>query len=230
MAEVLITLGIIGVVAAMTLPTLTGNYQKHVTVNKLKKSYTTLSQMFVMAQKDNGGMENWDFSDFGEMVSGAVPPLLTHLAQTYFIPYLDVLDDCGISCTKVKSNYKYLNDDAFPQFRSHVYYTMYLKDGSIIFLSVNNDSIRMYDLIINVDINGNKGPNVIGKDIFSFYLKTGKTGNISQTSFWGLTGTSTERETLLNDSYRGCNKNAQGMYCGALIQYDNWEISDDYPW
>ena len=38
LSEVLITLGIIGIVAAMTLPALIGNYQKHVTVNKLKKS------------------------------------------------------------------------------------------------------------------------------------------------------------------------------------------------
>ena len=37
LAEVLITLGIIGVVAALTLPSLVTNYQKQVTVNKLKK-------------------------------------------------------------------------------------------------------------------------------------------------------------------------------------------------
>ena len=38
MAEVLITLGIIGIVAAMTFPALLGKYQKVVTVNQLKKS------------------------------------------------------------------------------------------------------------------------------------------------------------------------------------------------
>lgn len=38
LAEVLITLGIIGVVAAMTLPTLIANYQKRQTVVQLKKS------------------------------------------------------------------------------------------------------------------------------------------------------------------------------------------------
>lgn len=37
LAEVLITLGIIGVVAAMTLPTLIANYQKQVYANGLKK-------------------------------------------------------------------------------------------------------------------------------------------------------------------------------------------------
>ena len=44
LAEVLITLGIIGIVAAMTLPTLIGKYQKKQTVTQLKKSYTEISQ------------------------------------------------------------------------------------------------------------------------------------------------------------------------------------------
>ena len=42
LAEVLITLGIIGVVAAITLPTLIKNYQKHVYVTQLKKVVNTL--------------------------------------------------------------------------------------------------------------------------------------------------------------------------------------------
>ena len=54
LAEVLITLGIIGVVAAMTLPVLTAKYQKTVTATQLKKSYSTILQAFTMAQKDYG--------------------------------------------------------------------------------------------------------------------------------------------------------------------------------
>lgn len=42
LAEVLITLGIIGVVAAMTLPTLINNYRKQETIAKLKKVYSVL--------------------------------------------------------------------------------------------------------------------------------------------------------------------------------------------
>ena len=46
LAEVLITLSIIGVVAAMTMPTLIGKYNKMVWTNQLKKSYSTVSQGF----------------------------------------------------------------------------------------------------------------------------------------------------------------------------------------
>lgn len=44
LAEVLITLGIIGVVAALTLPSLIQKYQEQVLENQLKKMYSTISQ------------------------------------------------------------------------------------------------------------------------------------------------------------------------------------------
>ena len=52
LAEVLITLGIIGVVAALTIPTLISNYQKKVTVAKLKYAYSVLIGAFKMAEVD----------------------------------------------------------------------------------------------------------------------------------------------------------------------------------
>ena len=61
LAEVLITLGIIGIVAAMTLPALVGKYQKKVTVERLKKVYTVLSQAVLMSVKDHEAIEYWNF-------------------------------------------------------------------------------------------------------------------------------------------------------------------------
>ena len=61
LAEVLITLGIIGVVAALTLPSVIQKYQKKVTVERLKKSYSTLAQAVQMSVKDNDEVETWDF-------------------------------------------------------------------------------------------------------------------------------------------------------------------------
>mgnify|MGYP007042013971 CR=1 FL=1 len=126
-----------------------------------------------------------------------------------------------------------VSDELLDTFYDRLQYTIFLKDGSIIYISLNNNGIKIFDILISVDINGRKGPNVVGKDVFCYNLSTQNSpysGLVSKTNFWGLIGTSTERETLLNDSQRGCNKNASGQYCGALIQYDNWEISDDYPW
>ena len=55
LAEFLITLGIIGVVAALTLPSVIERHQKLETVTKLKKAYSTLSQAIERAKVDNDG-------------------------------------------------------------------------------------------------------------------------------------------------------------------------------
>ena len=46
------------------------------------------------------------------------------------------------------------------------------------------------------------------------------------------TNTPKTREQLKNSSsYKyNCSKNARGMWCGALIMKDGWQIKDDYPW
>src|SRR5574344_2111076 len=59
LAEVLIVLGIIGVVAALTIPTLINSYQEKATVTRLKKVYSTLSQAYQMAIIENGEFPDW---------------------------------------------------------------------------------------------------------------------------------------------------------------------------
>ena len=61
LAEVLITMTIIGVVAALTVPTMIQNYQEKATVAKLRTVYSTLNQAFYMAKTDKGSPETWDW-------------------------------------------------------------------------------------------------------------------------------------------------------------------------
>ena len=59
LAEVLVTLSIIGIVSAMTIPTLHQRQTEKVTVNKVKKFYSTLNQSFQKAIVENGESDNW---------------------------------------------------------------------------------------------------------------------------------------------------------------------------
>ena len=63
LAEVLITLGIIGVVAALTLPAVITKYQKKQTATQLKKVYTTLSQAIEHAKADYGDVSTWGLGE-----------------------------------------------------------------------------------------------------------------------------------------------------------------------
>lgn len=62
LAEVLITLGIIGVVAAMTLPALNANIRKKTTTARLKTFYSTMKQMLLLAEDNYGSVNDWDTS------------------------------------------------------------------------------------------------------------------------------------------------------------------------
>ena len=59
MAEVLITLGILGVVIAMTLPSIIGKYQKIVATTQLKKIYNVISNAYLMSVEENGESKGW---------------------------------------------------------------------------------------------------------------------------------------------------------------------------
>ena len=61
LAEVLITLGIIGIVAALTIPTLISKYQERVTITRLKESYSMLAQAYQFAVNKNGSPTSWKF-------------------------------------------------------------------------------------------------------------------------------------------------------------------------
>lgn len=82
LAEVLITIGIIGIVAAMTLPSLITNYQKKQTVTQLKKVYSIMSQALQRAELDYGNFEHWNFSQTG-----------TEFNNKYIKPYYTILTD-----------------------------------------------------------------------------------------------------------------------------------------
>ncbi len=60
LAEVLITIGIIGVVAAMTIPVLVQNYKKSVVETRLAKFYSVINQAIKMSEIDNSETEYWD--------------------------------------------------------------------------------------------------------------------------------------------------------------------------
>ena len=231
LAEVLITIGIVGVVAAMTLPVLITNYQKQVTVDRLKKAYSVMSNAFVTAQEENGDMNTWGTNNLGN-VSDGYPNVIPQFLHNYIIPYLNVSIDCGLSCKLQKDVKRYRLNGQDWSWYNYFYYVIYLNDGTIVSFMVDNDSKVWMIVRIYVDINGDRGPNICGKDVFTFKLDFyGK----SALKMAGLTevSNSKNRNTLLGTCRECCNKKGgaySGDYCAGLIQYDGWKILKDYPW
>ena len=166
LAEVLITLGIIGVVAAMTMPSLIQNYQEKATVTKLKKCYSLVSQAYVSILNDEGGSDTLQAGDDLEMMEK-------------FGKYLKYQKTCGrnkgcfpnVTYKSVTGNgYSKWEDDTTDRSRA------ILTDGTLIMFnkSVITENENYIYAQIYVDINGFKGPNQLGKDFFYFYISPEK--------------------------------------------------------
>ncbi len=88
LAEVLITLGIIGVVAALTMPVLIQNYKKHIIETRLQKFYSTMNQAVKLSVIDNTETRNWVFPDY---YSGQISPEeVDEFYNKYFDKYVKV--------------------------------------------------------------------------------------------------------------------------------------------
>lgn len=62
LAEVLITLGIIGIVAALTLPALNQHYKRQEVETRLQKFYSTMNQALKQSELDNGDFTTWEYN------------------------------------------------------------------------------------------------------------------------------------------------------------------------
>ena len=180
LAEVLITLGIIGVVAAMTLPTLIQNYQKRVYVTQLKKSVSVLSNGFKLMMAHDGVTELQDthaFSGMGADVCGSLNNFANNILTNNCSSIREGLQSVfsGIQLAPCdETAMKYLNGAIIPSnadaFRKSTLTCAKFPDGSEIYGYTFNKSSDGFMGDFKLDINGPKNPNTMGRDIFLLYV------------------------------------------------------------
>lgn len=169
LAEVLITLTILGVVAALVIPNMMQRYQEKVTVSKVKKAYTTMHDAYNIAQIENGPVTTWDIGEYNT-VEGA------RKIYNIISKYLDIAKNCDNKNGECfsKNRYKLLDGrdawfDTTLEYSNTATYFI-LKDGTAISIWSNgNENCRSGNQCISfsIDINGPKGPNKYGVDWFT---------------------------------------------------------------
>ena len=170
LAEVLITLAIIGVVAAMTIPTLVNNYQEKQTITKLKVAQNTFYNALRLAEVENGSIESWTQIALSEECSLKIASILKK--------YLRISKDCGIDDSKgaciYSGFYKRLDGathDSYANGSPYYAYKVVLSNGTSIFWHGQNNTNA---LSFFVDTNGPSQPNVFGRDLFLFRYANGE--------------------------------------------------------
>lgn len=182
----------------MTIPNLIQNEQEKQTVVKLKKAYSTMTNAFNLAVQENGTPDYWELGSLGSGVGAE--NLLNKLA-----PYLNITKNCGKGPGCLPHvTYKYLDGSPYGNFDALADRAKArLADGSLIMTYITNSNCSGNGICayIRVDINGDKKPNQIGKDMFFFNIYQNKivpygVGNIAD-----------------------CTKNGSGWACTAWVIY-----------
>lgn len=208
LAEVLITIGIIGIVAAMTFPILIKKHRKTVIETSLKRFYTVTNQAVLLSTADNGEIQYWEFA------AADTPEEVEKFYNKYFNKYLKThnagIDDFKDSTTR---------------------FAVYFPDGSGAKIEyLGHDWLYCINAGYLDEWDKYHGSNCFkfgfypewGTDqehLISTYVNKGIEPYINSSK---LTEDGNRVETTPEDLY------SQKWYAKA-IQLNNWTIPDDYP-
>ena len=228
LAEVLITLVIIGVIAAMTIPILINKTDKQEYINKFKKSHAVLTQALNLAQANNGPLSAWDWSSQQSGFDNV---------ENYIIPHLQVAENCKNTTNCIDYDWKKLNGGSWFNFKtSTTQYKVVLNDGTAVVFFPRTSCVENNTscMDIHADINGKKGPNRRGRDIFSFYMYphtndiqpggirecTSKANYDTSTGLWEL-----RTRSEIDDDCNSSADTAIGISCSAKIILDGYKMN-----
>lgn len=187
LAEVLITLSIIGVVASMTMPALMTNTQEQQAITGLKKGINTLTEI----GQTNNAMEGWDFASAAETAADIQASLATSDAYSF------------TTLLAKRAQVDFAKGSAPKDMKTEAlatYKAVYLKDGTAIYyesgdtVKATADNAKTYTdnlpigYVVYYDTNGMKGPNIVsncasGGQLGAVYTSDGgaadKPGNVT---------------------------------------------------
>lgn len=205
LSEVLITLGIIGVVAAITIPGLIAKYHRHVVETKLARFDSIINQAVRMSIAENDDIL-YDL------------PADKANSPAYLKEWFD------------ENLLKYMKADYDGTLISDSYYKINFLDGTGFVAYINPTSSGMHFFYcLNASDKSCKPESYDGKNtfVFNYYSK--------EKSVLPYGAEITNMDTLkysTGNSSTGCyvkNKTSR-HFCAQLIKQNGWKIPSDYPW
>lgn len=167
LAEVLITLGIIGVVAAITIPTLMQNIQDKQFKESAKVAYSKASQVVQQMKVNDGG---WDEN------------MACNIFAYKFSSYFKKLDGYDLTNWNYGMWKRYIPADNNSVYKTFSNPVIFARTGEMTFQFITTDGMLWstdywddtsltYKFMVTVDVNGyQKGPNIFGRDVFVFQV------------------------------------------------------------
>ena len=197
LAEVLITLVIIGVIAAITIPTMMNSKRNEELRAGLLKAQSTLA----------GALEMYYVKNGVRLTKSALVNRTDF--KLVFMPYVVNAKDCGITDCLTSGNNPYKTYNNVKSVNQYL-----LDDGQFIMNDGMFVGFEKGSAYITVDVNGiMKKPNRAGYDLFSFQLNS--KGNLVP---MGISGTTLENENIYCS--KTSNNELNGLGCTAKALSD----------
>lgn len=227
LAEVLITLGIIGIVAALTMPMLIQNYNKKITEVRLKKFYSVMNQTIDRLKVDYGDTANWDYtvdnifedgsSDVDKLVDQG--DAINANFKKYFGKYIQFVDEKKVNVEGKNRTLYYFKDGSaiMPQWYNSYDYEFFPKNPE---KCLKNSHEYRYGIC---------------SFPFQFYTVKEPGARILPGFYPYANGVyrynQMDKSKLYNDVSKGCvaGTHMSGNYCGLIIMLNNWTVPKDYP-
>lgn len=227
LAEVLITLGVIGVVAAMTIPTLMSAYNRHVVETRLYKIHSTFMQGIRMAQANSDSNFTVQNPTTGkEDVNGFSWENSKLVFDEYFAPAFK------ISHTYPKgTRFNVYSTDRTTRVDggggNQTTYHIALIDGTVLgFTKVGGQNTRFY---LDITINPTNKKLISGKDTFFIAYQDDGYGNFKIYNPYTRYSDEKLKEFCTSHTHRPALAIYPSAFCTALIVKNNFKIPSDYP-
>ena len=184
LAEVLVTLGILGVIGALTLPALLNDTEKNTWVNQLKSGKNILTNGFAQMMAIQGANKLDDTELWNNIVTSEIKSknyaVKAEMAKYFTIDSMEdnalpsglkVYDIFSKQSSLLNNTVRFkLSNSMTVNMVFYPYNTNRKSVSDCSTIKSNGGSMCNYVANIYLDVNGNKKPNVIGKDIYNFYL------------------------------------------------------------
>lgn len=228
LSEVLITIGIIGLVAAMTMPGVIKNYQRKETETRLQRAYSIINQAFMAAQVKHGEIKDWPEWDDAEFIlEHYIKP---EIKEAKVFPPSESTTNLMCFEGDFVGNYTNSNNNENTQYgwMDNIYISspfqrdktasIKLMDGTCIGLNPNLSN--NYSKRIFIDTNGSyRRPNKAGIDLFFFIVD----GN--RIMPYGYDKSLTEISDKSTNNACHLQAHLGGQYCAAKIMAEGWKIN-----
>lgn len=215
LAEVLITLGIIGIVAAMTIPNIIAGYRKKVVETRLAKLYSSVNQAIKMSEVKNGDCKYWEWGDINNHRDSEFMEKWWKTYMNDYMPYVIFAKKDSTQSSSISGNGGY---------------KLFFKDGSSLRIEAIPGSYAWFVLYPDAKLsdfkNGKKQTDQEkpGRNFFGFYIWPSKKCAITPDN-------NADRTKLITKCLSDFNETSGnlGGSCATLIMTNGWKVPDDYP-